>query len=305
MARNIMDQWIPEEYDSQVVQRVNAVSAVERLARRHPMGTDTKEIPRSAGVDVESIGKGTAYGEDTSLNDTVTLKARKFGKAIRLAEEDIEDSLADVVAAKQQDWATSYGVFLDNAALGVTAEENGLSVPFTSVYHALSQTNSDTDYTASDHITPTAGPVTYSSLSTTLGLLEMDAYFDENAVVAIAHPALRAALRGVKDDQNRPIFVEGLAGTQDTLFGHELVWSRGCRAHATASSSPSGNALLVFANRDFMNLGVRSGPESIFIDGRSGTSALTDEAILKMRSRRGFAVGHEKAFSVLEVTPSV
>lgn len=302
MARNTMEAWIPEEDDSQVIQRVNQLSGVERFARRVPMNSDTKNHPRSAGVGVDVVQKGGAYGEDESLNDAVILKARKFGKAVRIAEEDIDDTLVDVLTTKQIDWATSYAKALDNAALGVTAAENGTTVPFTSVYRALSQANTDTGYEANANIVPTAGDLTYTLLSEGLSKLEGGDYFDEGSSVVIAHPVFRHALRGIKDDQGMPIFVQGLAGTPDTIFGVPVAWSQGAKTSATATHSPGGNPLIVFANRDYMLLGVRSGPESVFIDGRDGLSALTDESILKMRARRGFAVGHEGAFSVIELT---
>ena len=304
MARNTMEAWIPEEDDSEVIQRVNQLSAVERVARRIPMGTTVRNHPRSAGVGVSGIEKGGAYGEDESANDSVTLTARKMGRAIRIAEEDLDDTLANVIAAKQTDWATSYAKFLDNACLATTAAENGTTVLFTSVYRSLSEANTDTGYTAGANVEATAGPTTYDLLSTTLGHLEGGDYFDPSEVVVIAHPSFRAGLRGVKDEQMNPIFVQGLAGTPDTLFGHEVVWSLGAKTSAESTDAPDGNALMIFANRDYLLLGVRSGPESVFIDGRSGLSALTDEAILKMRSRRGFAIGHEKAFSILEKTES-
>lgn len=309
MARNTMEAWVPEEDDSSVIQRVNQLSAIERVARRVPMGTTVRNHPRSAGVGVSGIEKGGAYGEDTSANDSVTLTARKMGRAIRIAEEDLDDTLANVIAAKQTDWATSYAKFLDNACLGTTAAENGTTVLFTSVYRAITTANADTGYDANDNYVQTGtggtgAPVapTYDALSQVLGLVEGGDYFDPTEVVVIASPYFRQALRGVKDDQGNPVFVQGLAGTPDTLFGHEVFWSIGAKTSATSTDAPEGNPLLIVANRDYALLGVRSGPESVFIDGRSGLSALTDEAILKMRSRRGFAVGHEKAFAVLEVT---
>lgn len=302
MTRNTMEAWLPEEDDSQVIQRVNQTSAAEALFRRVPMGSNVKNHPRSAGVGVSAIDKGAAYGEDESLNDAVTLAARKLGRAIRIAEEDLDDTLANVIAAKQLDWATSYGKFLDNAVLATTAAGNGTTVPFDSVYYALTQANSDTDYGANDNITPTAGDVTYENLSAALGLLEDSDYFDVSNVVVIAHPAYRGFVRNVTDGENRPIFLQGLAGTPDTIFGHPVTWSLGAKTSAEATDAPTGSPLCVFVNRDYALLGIRSGPESIFIDGRSGVSALTDEALLKMRARRGFAVGHEKAFSIQEKT---
>lgn len=300
MARNTMEAWIPEEWDSQVIQRINQNSVVEAYASRTPMSTDTRHVPRSAGMGVEVVDKGGTYGEDTSLNDDVTLTVKKFGKALRLAEEDIDDSVANVISVKMTDWATSYAKILDNACLAVTAAP-GTGIPFTSLYYLLSQTDSNLGYTANSNITTaaTAGSATYNEYSTALGNVETGDYFDPSTLIAIAHPSFRKYLRGVKDLQDQPIFVQGLAGTPDTIFGVDIRWSLGARTSATATSSPAGRPLMAFVRTDMMLLGVRSGPESVLIDGRDGLSALTDESILKMRSRRGWAYGHPAGAAIL------
>ena len=317
MVRNVYDDWIPEEFDSAVVQRVNQVSAVENATRNSfvPMGSDTKQVARSAGVDVEVIAKGGTYGEDTSSNTDVTLIARKFGKAIRIAEEDINDSLASIVSAKQRDWATSYAKMFDNATLAVTAAMNGTTIPFTSVYNALTTADAEVGYTANtNHVaTTTAVPVTYSNLSAVLAKVETGDYFDLPSMLVVAHPAFREGMRSILDSQNRPIFIIGHATeegrTPDTLFGLPIAWSLGARTSATALSAPAGaggakgaagNNLLFVVNADYFRVGRRSGPETVFIDGRAGLGALTDESILKLRARRGFALGNAFAASVLE-----
>jgi hypothetical protein len=77
VARNTLEAWIPEEWDSsRVIQSMLQVSAVESLAARIPMGSDTKHVPRTAGMGVDVVAKGGAYGEDTSLNDEVLLCLR-------------------------------------------------------------------------------------------------------------------------------------------------------------------------------------------------------------------------------------
>lgn len=300
MARTNLDAWIPEEDGSAVIQKVRQTSAVERLARRIPMSTAVRNEPRSGGVGVETIAKGGVYGEDSGTDDTVTLTVRKFGRAIRIAEEDLNDTLANVIATKQSDWSTSYAKALDNASLATTGAENGTTVPFTSVYAQLATAGSRIVQTG----TGGAGafdPPTYDEYSEVLGIVEAGDYFEDGSLVTIAHPLFRSYLRGVKDTNGNPIFVKGLAGTPDTIFGHEVYWSNGARTNATASPAPTGNPLLIHGNRDLLMLGVRSGPESIFIDGRSGLSALTDEAILKMRARRAFNIGHVEGFAALEV----
>lgn len=305
--RNVYEDWIPEEWDSNVIQRVHQVSAVERHGRHYPMATDTRHVPRSAGVEVNGVAKGDAYTPDESLNDEVLLIARKFGRAIKIAEEDLVDSNVNILDQKRVDWATSYGKFFDNATLGVTAAAaNGTTVPYVSVYSALRQSNADTGYTADDNYvaTASAGLVTYDELSEVLGLYEVGDYFDLEKTVVIAHPEFRRHLRNIKDLEGMPVFVRGQQGdrgTPDTLFNIPITWSLGAKTSATAQQNPTGAPLLIVGNREFLAVGDRSGPESMVAPANSGPNFLSDEALLKMRARRGFAVSHEKAFAVLEL----
>lgn len=265
------------------------------------MGSDTKHVPRTAGMDVAVVAKGGTYGEDTSLNDEVLLSAVKFGKAARIAEEDIDDSVADVIQAKMIGWGKSYAKLIDNASLAVSAASNGTTIPFTSLYQLLNTTDGTLSYTGGTNITTasSSGAPTYTEFNTAIGSVETGDYFDPGAMRAIAHTAFRKSLRGVLDDQHRPIFVEGTGGTPDTIFNVPIQWSLGAKLAATATSAPTGRPIMAFVNPELMLLGIRSGPESVFIDGRNGLSALTDESILKMRARRGFAYGHPNGASIL------
>lgn len=301
MARNDLNAWIPEDEGSDVLQRVTQLSGIERFARREPMTTATKSVPRSAGAGVGVVAKGDAYGEDESVNDEVVLTARKFGRVFRFAEEDLDDTLPNVIATKQRDWATSYSKALDNACIGTTGAANGTTVPFTSVYRALTQANAATGYSAGAGIIATGGPVTYDDLSDVLSLYEVSDYFDPSDTIVIAHPAYRGFIRIVKDDSGAPVFTPG-GGDSDRMWEFPITWSLGAKTSAVNTDAPTGNPLLMIANRRFTILGIRSGPESVTVDGRDGASMLTDEALMKMRSRRGFVLGHEKAAVILEKT---
>lgn len=299
--------WIPEEWDSNVIMRVNQMSAVEARANRIPMRNDVKHVPRSSGVGVESVAKGGTYGEDLSANDSVLLTARKIGKIIRIDQEDLLDSTAvNIINTKKVDWATSYAKFLDNATLAVTGTENGTTIPFTSLYKSLRTTNSDTSYTAdANRLTHTfAGDSTdYDKLSDLLGLVEVGDFWSDNDMWVIAHPAFRAVLRNVKDDNGMPVFVRGQggeAGTPDTVFDLPIHYSLGAKTSPTATDSPAGNALMFVGNMRYLDLGIRSGPESAAAGADTGPAFTSDQHLLKMRSRRGFATAHEKAFAVLE-----
>jgi HK97 family phage major capsid protein len=298
MARVNADAWIPEEYGSEVITRVNANSAVEAVAKRYNMGSDTVEVPRMGAVTVDVVPKGTDYTDAEPTLDVVTLRTRKFGKTFTIAEEDLDDTLADVVAGYQNEWALSYARKLDNAAIACTGTENGTTVPFTSLYKSA----------GSGQKTTTAGAVTYAKLSTALAVYEGGDYANDADTVILAHNSFKAAFRGVLDSNNRPIFVEGLAGTPSTLFGIPVNFSYGLKLSATATDAPTGtvgaagtagNPLLVIGNRQHLLLGVRSGPESL-----QGEDFRSDEKILKVRARRGFAIARPEAFSILEVTSS-
>ena len=292
MARVNANAWVPEEYGSEVLQTVNANSAVEALARKVQMTSDVHKTPRLGGLTVEVIQKGEVYPEDQPTMDNVLLEAVKFGDRVIIAEEDLDDARVDVVTALQNEWAVAYSRKLDNACLGTTAAANGDTVPFNSVYREVSQG-------AAGNLIQTAGAVTYADLSGVLGAAEGAAYYSDSDTVVIAHTKFKGLFRGLTDLNGRPLFVEGLAGTPGTLFGFPVQFTQGAATSATNVQNPAGNPLLIVGNRNHLILGVRSGPESLLsYDAGFGT----DEPHIKMRARRAFAVGRASAFGVLEIT---
>lgn len=308
---NYLDNWIPIEWDSEVISRVMASSAVEATAQRHPMATSTKRILRQSGYTVTS---GSQYTRDDSALDYVVLTARRFMGQSVLDEDDLADTdlIVDTIAQRALDYAISYSTSFDNACLGVTAAEDSggttSKVPFTSVYRAVRNagSGSESGYVADTNYVNWNGAASaaYTSLSTTLKLVETSDYWDENNALIIANPAFRDVLRNVKDNNNTPIFVRGQgqdAGQPDTLFGVEIFWSRGAKTSPTMSSTPGGNPLLVFVgDRTLMKLGVRSGPESRLDTSRAHDDV--DDTAVKFRTRRGFQIGRIAGFAVLEKT---
>lgn len=307
-STDIIDNWIPIEWDDNVVTRVQMDSAVERYARPHTMGSATKRVLRSSGL---SVNVGTTYTADASTNDYVTLTARKFNSLFVVDEDDLADadSVIDTIQTKGMDWAISYADTFDNACLAVSGAENGSTVPFTSVYKALRTTNAATGYTADanyltwddDNVSYSAsasGLSLYEKLSATFRKVETGKYWSMADQLVIAAPGWRDALRNCLDSQGRPIFLQGTDGTPDTLFNAPIAWSRGCKVSATNTQSPAGNDLLVFCNRGFLKRGDRSNGE-ILVD-KARAQDTTDDTAVKIRVRKGFQLGHEAAFSALE-----
>lgn len=312
MAAINVNAWLPEEEDSSVITKVKQTSAIEATATPKPMSTLTKSFPRSGGADVAEIAKSGVYGEDSTGHDEIILTAKKFGRAFRIAEEDIDDNLVNVIETKKGDFATAYAKFIDNACIGVTAAV-GAGVPFVSIYRALTTADASTGYTANANYLSLTGTgagvpavLTYDALSDLFALIESGDYFDEASIVAVAHPRVKGQLRKIKDGNDNPVFVDAVSSsTPATLFGYPLKWSLGARTNATASANPTGNPLIAAYNKDYVFLGVRSGPESVIIDGKDGTAALTDETLLKCRARRGFALAMPHAAAILELKPGV
>lgn len=310
MAVQNFDQWIPVEYSPDVIQRVTQHSAVLAYGQNIPMSSESRSTPRSGGVTAGGIAKGGAYGQDTSTtNDQVWLYAQKYGTAVPLAEEDLNDSLADIINAKTTDFATTYAKLFDNSCLGVTAAKGTTNWAFDSLYYLLTQSDSATGYVANANINKTtAGSgIQYKDLSKTLGIIETGDYWDEQETLVIAHPSLKRTMREIVDNQGRPIFNESSNGTAGggqgkggTLFGHQVHWSLGAKTAAAPSAAPTGNPLVIFCSATYLMVGNREPVSVQNIDGNTGLGALTDTAYLKFRARKAFAPGHENAFSILE-----
>jgi hypothetical protein len=310
-----VDEWIPIEYSSEVVQRVLTESVIESSAKRVIMNSKTKSIPRSAGI---TVSAGTTYVDDASTNDEITLTARRFIARLKIDEDDLADANTrlDVLGTKALDWAISYADVFDNACLGVTATETGTSVaPFTSAYKRMRTTNADTSYTADANYltwdddnpaisTTPDGTSLYEKLSATFKKVETGKYWSQSDALVIAHPGWRDALRLCMDAQGRPIFQPGTGnrlpgnGTPDQLFNTDIRWSRGCRTSPTNTGSPTGNDLLYYLNRRYLARGDRSGPETLTDDARAQDD--TDDYAMKFRTRRAFQLTHEAACAVLE-----
>lgn len=318
MARNVLDGtgWLVEQRDSNVVKAFRRTSVVEAEFRTITMTANTVEIPRIEDMDVEFIAKGAAYPEDQSSADTMTISAKKIGGVLRIAEEDVEDDkLANYVDEKKTSAGSSFAKKVDNAALGTSAAASGVTVPFTSVYRALTTADATTGYTANaNHVPMTVAQSADIDdyISTALGLLEDGDYFNEDDLVWVASPRFRKMIRDLKDTTGRRLFVNDIVNGRAVprLFDIPLRFTRGATVTATPATNPTtgtgvkgtaGNALLFLVQKNAAVFGRRKAFESVYIPGRDGLSALTDEDILKVRARIASGVTIPGAHAVIEL----
>ena len=305
MARIDLSTWaggdgngyIAEEHSSTVVQQINQISAIESLARVENMTTSTKLIPRYYGDSPSVVAEGNEIPETQNYMDSLVLQARKWASILHISEEDLNDSFIDVLNRFKTSWATNWARRFDNACLGVNAAENGTTVPYRSVYYGVTQTGGN-------H-TQTNGDVTFAHLNNMLAQVEAGPMFDPAKMVFIAHPTFAQSLRGLVDDNNRPILQDPLGGTTPTLFGYPVKYSFGAQVTPAATAGgiidggTDGNKLLFLVNTDVLVNGKRSTIESqVSRDAKFDT----DGVLLKIRARRAFKCADGDGIAILEKT---
>jgi HK97 family phage major capsid protein len=297
LAESQFTNWIPVEYGTQVIQKVTQTSAAENYGQEFMMTSNSRYVARDSGVAAGLVPKGGAYSEDATGGNSVLLTAGKWGAQVRIAEEDIMDSLADIINSKANALGTAMAKLIDNFSFGVNAGPGATNANTTSVYWGLSQADALTGYTAGANMFATAagsngnlgysasGPsLGYDLLSSALSVVEQGDYFNEEDMICISHPFFRKGFRGIKDAQGRPIFEEGSVGgypgggqgpTPDRLFGLPVFYSLGAVVTTAPTSQPpafvgatgvsgnsvagtAGNRLLIFCNRLYVLVGKRT-----------------------------------------------
>lgn len=283
--------WIPEPTNGEVLTRIYQTSAVEQVARRVTMTSPSQRVPRFEHSGVDIVAEGALIPVEDATLDTVLLEASKWANRFTISVEDERDAVVNLLDAFKASWSDSFAKELDNAALGVTAASTGpgTTVPFTSVYKAA---------TVQGNKIATAGVLKFEMLNDAFAGLEAGDFNGD--LVLIAHPAFKGSLRNLKDADNLRVVVDPLGGGNQSIFGYDIVYSAGARTSAVATEAPSGNPLLIVANRKQLLLGVLDGPESKVSDFRWEY----DERELKMRARRAFSVANPAGVFVIEKTAS-
>lgn len=283
----VANGWIPVDYASDVLLKDVQTPVIEQVARIERMTTDQRKVLRFVDNGVDVVDEGGLIPLNDPALDSVILDAAKFANRYAFSSEDVEDQIVDAMAASRKAWLSNYAVKLDNAVFGVT----GTGGPFESVYRAATAGNR----------TATAGALTYDHLVDAFGAMEEN---QKGELVAVAHPSFKMTLRSLKDSAGNFVVDPDtrLGEGVPNIFGHELRFSYGARTSAAATDAPTGNPLLVVANKSNLILGVRSGPEAKV---SSEEQWANDNIELKMRARRAFVLAEADAARVIELTAGV
>ncbi len=299
MAVRDFADWVPMTYDPNVVMRGVQTSAVERVAHRVTMTADAQERPRLLGADVNS---GSQLVEDTNDGSKVTLYSHLFNGKHSLDEAQTEDTYASEIDSINRQWLSELNVAYDQAALAVTGGRSTTASdkrPYNSLLHVLLNNDSDAAYTGGANVTTAA--LTYDNASATLGQLENSDFGNETDLVVIAHRSLRQSMRGIKDNNNNPIFQSADAVVHfDSIFGLPIEWTAGGVVSGSYASRPTANKkLFAVVNRNFITFGDRIAPQARFIPAAINPNAL--EHTLQHRARRGFVLTVPQAAAALLV----
>lgn len=310
MAARDFSAWQPIIWDNQVINREVQESAIYATAREMPMVSNTYEIPRFTNA---MVGGGSQLTEDTNNGDTIAMYSYQYNGKETLDEAQMEDSPADEVQAVTFEWLNSFHMSYDNACLGVSAARSGTATnyqPYNSVYYAVTHADADVGYVANTNYVKTgSGGLTYDFANTALGLVENTKFWNPTNGVAYIHSSLKKAIRGIKDGQGRPIFVESATGfpgggttPRYELFGVPAYFTFGAQVSNDFTSfqnGVAGNPLIVFANRRHVVRGPRIEPQAQFINANINIGAL--EHTVQFRARQGFCATVPQAYAVLEV----
>jgi len=285
----IANGWIPVQFGTDPLLRDVQKSAVEAVGRKVKMVTAQAKVPRFVASGIDVVAEGGTIPLKDATPDSVILDALKFADRFAESTEDAEDAVYDAFVAYRNEWLSNFAIAFDNACLGTAGAANGTTRPFTSVYQSV----------GSGNIQATAGALTFEHLRDAVGEMETNR---KGGLVIIAHPSFAMSLRDLKDaagDRVAALGESGLNGSVPTVFGHSVAFSYGAVHTTTFSDSPSGNPLLVVANKSDLIVGVRSGPESQVSKDEQWS---TDNLELKMRARRAFALASADSARVVELT---
>jgi HK97 family phage major capsid protein len=300
MAVRNISAWIPIPLDNNIIQSYAQPSVVERIATPRPMTADAQEFPRLTGSDV---GGGVSLTEDTHDGSKIAMYSYLYNGKHSFNEHELEDAVGNSLQAYSFEWLNQLNISFDNAALGVTGARSSTASdkrPYTSVYKAVRTSDSDVDYTADTNFV--SGAASYANLGSLFNKVEITRYWADGSMVVLAHPTLRNSLRGLVDDNHRPIFLEanGTNVAQDTIFGKPIQWTVGAKSSTSFAMATAGNPLMVLVNRNYLLFGDRIAPQSRLIPAAMNPTELVH--VMQHRARRGACLTIPQAAAVLEVT---
>lgn len=255
---------IREQNGAEVWQAAPQFSAALRAFRKVNMGTKIRNYPVIGTVPTAAFVSGEDADDTDSIKPTVAmtwtdrdLVAEEIAGIAVIPENVIADAASDfdIWAEVKPRIAEAVGATLDAAVFfGVNAPATW---PAGLVPASISAGNS--------YVAGTSGVDLAEDINQTLGLVEDDGY-DPRA--AFGRRSVRRALRGLRDDQNAPIFTTSISEASGAriaqIYDAQLEY-------VTNGAWDNSEATLLVGDPDYAVLGIRQDLEFKLLDQASVT----------------------------------
>jgi len=281
-----------ESFD--IVELASRTSAVLATANVIPMRGETLRVPvlgslpEAAFVEESSDGViDTEYDVDVKKKskarvDTLTLTARTLATIVIVPEEVLEDDEAGLTALIEARTAEAIGAKLDAAVLFGTPDSPSSPIWADPIVTAA---------IANGRVI-TAGTGVDLADDINLAWAEVeDSDFDVN--VQFARRRLRSQLRGLRDNENAPIFVSSLRDDRqaDSVYGEDIFYVRN-------GSFDDSEATIICGDRNHLHIGLRSDVQYKFLDQATVTDSTGNAVSLAERDLVGIRARFRAAFQV-------
>lgn len=278
--------FVPDEISRELNMLIRDASCVESLAKHLPMKRSTlQRRKQGTGVDGYWVGSMEVKTKDAPTFEPYELVAKKMAVIIPLEDELIEDADSDIAAIFTEDVVGAFAEALDETYMGYRVS------PF--------------DDNLTDN-TPAGNTIAFGTevdlagdFSLAMAALEANAF---EATGAITHPRAKHIMRNMRDEQNRPLFVEDLTGPvpRYSFWGVPVCFTR----QVEIDGSPEAFELLMFYKPyviigDRLSLSVSVSNEATLTYGTDDPVNLWEQDMSAYRFllRKGFVVKDNNALA--------
>lgn len=264
---------------NEIFQQALEFSAALRTFRTVPMGTKQVRMPVLEAL--PTAGFVTETGTKTTSQvtwESKTLEAEEIAVIVPIHENVLEDSTFDIWGEVRGAVAQELGRVLDGAVFF------GTNAPASFDASLAEGARAAGNFYDQD----TAGDLA-EDINQTIALVEADG-FDPNTIYT--NRVLRASLRGLRDDNNQPIYSTSLKndGSTPAVYGLDLEFVTN---NAWVSGASEGGATAIVGDASKAIIGIRSDVEyKILTEATVGDINLAERDMVALRAkfRVGFVV---------------
>jgi len=274
--------FAPPELSGEVNQIIRDGGCVEGFARHFPMKRAQLLLRKFAdGVDGYWVGNMCVKEKDAPEFDIVELNARKMAVIVPFEDQLLEDADVNLAALVQTDVTGAFIEAIDRTFLGYEPTS-----PFA---------DSVSGNTPIAHTIPSGTDVDLAGdISLAVSAVEGDGF---EVTGLVAHPAIKHALRNLRDANRQLIFTENLSACQPRdrycIWGIPICFTR----QASAQASPEGYEILM-AYWKYVFVGDRTGLQISMSNEATLTSGSLDNINLFEQDMTAYRFVIRKAFAI-------